>query len=133
MVWLMARLGLEELGHEAFCRKLAHLPRLGEAKTAKEVVGKLLTCAYQATRNSSDLTRNAARTVASSIGAGFLEWNIDALVDGYVETVSEAVGRELSWGSDDIALQNIQARTRAPSVWLLANLAGALLLSTSNR
>src|SRR4051812_6194218 len=30
-------------------------------------------------------------------------------------------------------LQNVQARTRAPSVWMLANLKNALLLSTSNR
>jgi NAD+ synthase (glutamine-hydrolysing) len=32
-----------------------------------------------------------------------------------------------------LALQNIQARVRGPSVWLLANLRGALLLATSNR
>jgi NAD+ synthase (glutamine-hydrolysing) len=32
-----------------------------------------------------------------------------------------------------VALQNIQARARAPGVWLLANLRGALLLATSNR
>jgi NAD+ synthase (glutamine-hydrolysing) len=30
-------------------------------------------------------------------------------------------------------MQNIQARTRAPSVWMLANLYQGLLLSTSNR
>ena len=47
--------------------------------------------------------------------------------------MSEALGRELSWSTDDIALQNIQARVRSPSVWMLANLRGALLLSTSNR
>jgi NAD+ synthase (glutamine-hydrolysing) len=47
--------------------------------------------------------------------------------------VEGAIGRQLDWQSDDIALQNIQARTRAPSVWLLANIFGALLLSTSNR
>jgi len=32
-----------------------------------------------------------------------------------------------------LALQNIQARARAPGIWLLANLRGALLLATSNR
>ena len=31
------------------------------------------------------------------------------------------------------ALQNIQARVRGPSVWLLANIRNALLLATSNR
>ena len=47
--------------------------------------------------------------------------------------VSGAIGRPLTWEQDDIALQNIQARVRSPGVWLLANLRGALLLSTSNR
>ena len=32
-----------------------------------------------------------------------------------------------------MALQNIQARARAPGVWMLANVTGALLVSTSNR
>lgn len=41
--------------------------------------------------------------------------------------------RPLSWEHDDIALQNIQARVRSPSVWMLANVRGALLLCTSNR
>ena len=43
------------------------------------------------------------------------------------------MGRQLSWERDDLALQNIQARARGPSVWLLANIRGALLLATSNR
>jgi NAD+ synthase (glutamine-hydrolysing) len=133
MVWLMAKFGLAELGHEEFCRKLAHLPRVATAQSAEAVVSELLTCVYQATRNSGSVTRDAAETVAHAIGAKFLEWNIDALVDGYVSTVSNAIGRELSWETDDTALQNIQARSRAPGAWLLANLTGALLLTTSNR
>ena len=43
------------------------------------------------------------------------------------------LGRSLTWQTDDIAMQNIQARVRAPSVWMLANVLGALLVSTSNR
>ena len=133
MVWLMAKLGVNELGHAEFCQKLAHLPKLATARDVDAIVGELLTCVYQATRNSGKVTRNAARTVAEAIGAKFLEWNIDTLVDDYVKTVSEAVGRKLSWETDDTALQNIQARTRAPAAWLLANLTGSLLLTTSNR
>ncbi len=133
MVWLMAKFGIGELGNAEFCKKLTHLPQLAKAETAEAIVGELLTCAYQATRNSGQVTRNAARTVAEAIGARFLEWNIDTLVDDYVKTVSQAVGRKLNWETDDTALQNIQARTRAPGAWLLANLSGALLLTTSNR
>ena len=58
---------------------------------------------------------------------------IDELVDRYVAGIEGVLGRKLAWGTDDLAMQNIQARVRAPSVWLLANVNNALLLSTSNR
>lgn len=47
--------------------------------------------------------------------------------------IEDALGKKLDWKRDDIALQNIQARVRSPSIWLLTNLRNALLLSTSNR
>jgi len=50
-----------------------------------------------------------------------------------VAMVGAALGRELTWRSDDVALQNIQARARAPGVWMIANVKNALLLATSNR
>ena len=58
---------------------------------------------------------------------------IDQFVQGYVEGIERVLGRRLTWETDDLALQNIQARVRAPSVWLLANVKHALLLATSNR
>ena len=85
------------------------------------------------TRNSGRQTLSAAETISKAVGAEFLEWNVDKEVDGYVRTVSHAIGRELDWQRDDVALQNIQARARGPGIWLLANLRGALLLTTSNR
>ena len=75
----------------------------------------------------------AAASVASAIGSRHLELAVDELVEGYVSLVSRALDRKLDWSTDDLALQNIQARTRAPSAWLIANLEGALLLATSNR
>ena len=138
MIWLMAKLGSADMGAEGFAAKLAHLvpplaPPFKGGGQETDFVRQLLTCVYQATRNSSDTTRHAARAVAEAIGGEFLEWNVDAVVDGYVETVSQAVGRELTWDQDDVALQNIQARARGPAAWLLANLRNALLLATSNR
>ena len=143
LVWLMVRLGVQDLGPEVFVEKLAHVlglqPLLSEPNhlasqpIEQAIVGHLLTCVYQATRNSGDITRRAAREVATAIGAEFFEWNVDSLVDSYVETVATATGRGLDWAHDDLALQNIQARARGPAVWLLANLRGALLLATSNR
>ena len=44
-----------------------------------------LTCAYQATRNSGPVTRNAARTVAEAVGAEYFELDIDGLVQGYID------------------------------------------------
>ncbi len=133
---LAARLvdfGIADIGRAAFLEKLRYIASLSEAQDNKSLVEKLLSCVYQSTRNSGKVTRDAACGVADSLGAEFLEFDVDSLVQGYIGTVSRALGRELSWQTDDISLQNIQARTRAPGVWLLANLRGALLLATSNR
>ncbi len=145
LVHLLVQLGGGELGLGPLAAKLGHirsiaelpLPPAGDAaaftQASRQLVGHLLTCVYQSTRNSSQTTHDAAQTVAEAIGAEFVEWNVDRLVDQYVETVSAAVGRQLTWDEDDLALQNIQARARGPGAWLLANLRGALLLTTSNR
>jgi NAD+ synthase (glutamine-hydrolysing) len=71
--------------------------------------------------------------VAEAVGARHLEVDVDAMVAGYSAMVAGALGVELDWARHDLALQNIQARARAPGVWMIANLAGALLLVTSNR
>lgn len=136
MVHLMAKQAIAELGAEAFCQRLAHLRSLADGtdcSQASDATGHLLTCVYQATRNSSATTRNAAHTIATALGGEFLEWSVDEMVDAYVSTVSASIGRQLTWESDDITLQNIQARARGPAVWMIANLRGALLLATSNR
>jgi NAD+ synthase (glutamine-hydrolysing) len=133
LVAKMVEFGLQELGSDAFLAKLAYIRDLPATGDEKAIVRRLLTTVYQATRNSSATTRNAAHAVAEGIGATFLEFDVDRVVQGYTQLVSEGIGRELSWQRDDIALQNIQARVRSPSVWMLANLTGALLLSTSNR
>jgi NAD+ synthase (glutamine-hydrolysing) len=129
-------MGLRELGPKRFLRKLSYLASSHETaaeRTPAAWVRSLLTSVYQATRNSSQTTRDAAHDVARGLGAEFIEWNVDDLVERYTAIVSRAVGREFDWQHDDLTLQNIQARVRAPGVWMLANLRGALLLSTSNR
>jgi NAD+ synthase (glutamine-hydrolysing) len=99
----------------------------------EHAMGELLSCAYQGTRNSSERTMNAARTLAESIHANFHHWTIDEEVDSYTHKIEASTGRELDWKTDDIALQNIQARARSPIIWMLANIRGAVLLTTSNR
>ncbi len=129
----MIHLAVQELGLDGTLQKLDYIPGIRDVATAREAVGRLLTCVYQATRNSSDTTFEAARSVAEQLGACFYHFSVDELVQQYVQVISQSVGRPLTWEQDDIALQNIQARVRAPSVWLLANIRQALLLSTSNR
>jgi NAD+ synthase (glutamine-hydrolysing) len=131
LVRLMVELGVAELGMTGFCAKLGYLSL--PPTTVPDMVKKLLTCVYQATENSSKITQNAASTVAQNLGADYVELNINKLVKGYVELVSNALQEKLVWEKHDIALQNIQARVRSPSVWLIANLRNALLLATSNR
>ena len=128
---MMMRFACDELGIVAFKERLGYA-----GLTASDVPGivhALLTCVYQPTRNSSDTTRNAARNLATALGAKFIELDVDPLVQGYVKMIEGAIGRPLSWEHDDFALQNIQARARGPGVWMLANLQNALLLATSNR
>ncbi len=126
-------LGVRELGIDAFRGKLAHLPSLAETEDVGGLVRRLLLTAYQATANSGDVTRGAARVVAEAVGAEHLELDVDELVRRYVGMISGAIRRELTWETDDVTLQNIQARVRAPGIWMLANLRGGLLLATSNR
>ena len=154
----MVRLGVEELGLDEFKRRSgcfekelsvkseelkAHVEAFAPSEILtfnsqlltenKELVRQLLTCAYQGTVNSSDDTFNSAKELADSIGARFFDWEIDEQVTGYVGKIQGALGRELTWQTDDLALQNIQARVRAPGIWLLANVLNCLLITTSNR
>ena len=143
LVWAMTRLALAELGWEEFGRQLAHLTGLpqpegpAEAAGSPRFVGKLvhrlLLTVYQATANSGTLTRAAARGVAEALGSRHLELEVQPLVAAYEGLAESALGRKLDWARDDMARQNIQARVRSPGIWLLANLEGLLLLSTSNR
>lgn len=133
LVWMCAQRVWRELDQNARESKLAYFPELAAAADANSAMRILLTTVYQSTRNSGDVTRNAAAGLAETIGANHLVFDVDPLVVGYREMVERAIERPLTWKSDDIALQNIQARSRGPGVWMLANLANALLLTTSNR
>jgi NAD+ synthase (glutamine-hydrolysing) len=136
LVAAACRLAAGELGvAEAAARlgvTLGGEPAAGE-DAARGLVAATLTCVYQATANSGSVTRAAARGLAGALAARFHEFDVETIVREYERIVSAAIGRPLSWQTDDVALQNIQARARAPGVWMLANLTGALLVSTSNR
>ncbi|WP_237587045.1 NAD(+) synthase [Pontibacter russatus] len=137
----MVRRGIESLGAVLFVAKtqmfplkdVAYFDTLPADRLQKELVGRLLTCAYQGTVNSSGDTYNSAKGLADSIGAKFYDWTIDEEVRGYVAKIEDVLERPLTWERDDLTLQNIQARVRAPGIWMLANINNALLMATSNR
>ncbi len=129
----MVSRGLAELGLVPFIEKLGMVFSPKTENPEKELIGELLTTAYQGTKNSSDETFQSAKGLADSIGATFYSWTIDSEVNSYTQKIETAIGRKLTWEQDDITLQNIQARSRSPIIWMLANINNALLLSTSNR
>lgn len=129
----MVRRGIKELGVVPFLKKLGinYTPQTDQP--VKEIIREILSTAYQASDNSSYATFHSAKSLAESIGAKFYNWEISDEVKSYTEKIEKALGRKLTWEKDDIALQNIQARTRSPIIWMLANIKNALLLTTSNR
>jgi NAD+ synthase (glutamine-hydrolysing) len=133
LVYAMVQRVVAEIGIQGLKDRLAYHTDLQDAETVQELMAYLLTCVYQATANSGAVTENAAQTLAKEINAEYHFFDVDPLLVGYKEIVAKAVGRELSWEKDDIALQNIQARVRAPGIWMMTNLKGSLLLTTSNR
>jgi len=137
MVNNMVETGIEKLGRDNFLAKaglkIDFDEELSDEEKNGQVINNILTCVYQGTTNSSPETLKSAKTLAEILNATFINWSVDDLKSLYIEKVETALGRSLNWTHDDIALQNIQARVRAPGVWMLANIKGALLLSTSNR
>ncbi|MEQ9591144.1 MAG: NAD(+) synthase [Cyclobacteriaceae bacterium] len=124
----MIRRAGKQLGWKEFCAAFNI-----DAKDELEATEKLLICAYQSTENSTEITLNAAKGLAESLGATFYNWSVDEEFHSYSKKIEKAIGRPLSWEKDDIALQNIQARSRSPIIWMLANIKQSLLLTTSNR
>ena len=135
LVHIAIRLAEMELGFDGLKQRFAPLfDSLNPSpKNCDQLIGQLLTTVYQSTKNSGDVTRNAAKEVADAIGSVHFELDVQPMVDNYTTAIESALEQELNWQEHDIVLQNIQARSRAPSVWMIANLKRALLLSTSNR
>ncbi len=137
----LVRRALEEIGEKEFINQLPgvswQLPEefyeLPKDEIEKILVQNLLTVVFQFSENSSEKTFEAAKYLADSLGAKFYHWSIQEEVDSYTRKIEKTIGRSLNWDNDDLTLQNIQARSRSPIIWMLANLKNALLLTTSNR
>lgn len=142
LVQRMLVLAARELGLAETLRRLGRtdllpLEGLPEKSNAQDSLGavlpQLLVTIYQGTKQSSDTTRTAARSIANACQASHHEVDVEGLVEHYVASIEGAIGRKFSWEKDDLALQNIQARARSPMAWLLANASRQILITTSNR
>lgn len=134
----MVRRGVAELGVEAFLKKIGRDDLLTDLDVTglgveQYITRHVLTCAYQSTVNSSEATFTSAEKLANAVGATFYQWSIDEEVRSYTHKIETILQRKLNWETDDIALQNIQARVRSPSIWMIANIERKLLITTSNR
>ena len=133
LIYCMVQRAVNELGIDRFKERFAYFTQIQDAETIEQIMPAMLSCVYQATQNSGQVTENAAETLAKEIGSEYSFFDVEELVQGYKSIVSKAIKREFTWERDDLALQNIQARVRAPGIWLMANLRGGLLVTTSNR
>jgi NAD+ synthase (glutamine-hydrolysing) len=136
------RLGVRELGErkfvEKFCPHLAHCIAdsafdYAEEITVEALIKNLVTTAYQPTENSGNVTRTAASKLALALLVPHMVLNVDPVFKAYLEIGKQIKGSELNFGDDDLTLQNLQARVRSPSIWMIANMQNKLLLTTSNR
>ncbi|MDZ4725790.1 MAG: NAD(+) synthase [Leptospira sp.] len=94
---------------------------------------KILVTLYQKTENNSNITEEIATLLTQELNTEHHNISIDSSVSLAVSLIESTQNRKLNWETDDLALQNIQARVRSPLIWLLANLNSHLLLSTGNR
>lgn len=147
LVYLSQRIAYHQLGEDAYRAKLPdRVQNIAQQKEVTPIQGqghevplvqqllpKLLFCLYQGSENSSNTTYHAAKVLAQGIGATFRNWDIQPLIEQYCERVNGIYPEHpLSWDTDDITLQNIQARVRSPGVWMIANRENKLLIATSN-
>lgn len=141
LVWMAQVQAYATLGEANYLAELAKgrlspAPRGEQTPLAwlqAQVMPLILTTLYQGSEYSGSVTSQAAAGLAADIGATHHSWSIAELVTGYLNLANELTPADpLNWQRDDLALQNIQARVRAPGIWLLANRGNKLLIATSN-
>jgi NAD+ synthase (glutamine-hydrolysing) len=124
---------LKALGPDRFAERIGWPKPKERPDDPRSWIQHSIMTVYQATQQSGPVTLKAAEDLARELGTEHTTLSIEEPIQAYLARAAQVVGRSLTWDQDDLALQNIQARARAPMVWLLANLKGYLLLSTSNR
>lgn len=97
-----------------------------------QIMQQYLTTAYQPSKNSGSVTRTASSELAKSLGNVHYIFEVGQIIQDYEDELSKKMAIEFSWEKHDIFKQNIQARSRSPMIWGVANIRNVLLLTTSN-
>ncbi|KAI0201040.1 NAD+ synthase [Astrocystis sublimbata] len=96
--------------------------------TPEEIVGLLLTTCYSSTQNSGEETRSRSKRLAERLGAQHLFVNMDDVIKAQLALVDDAFGFTPRYSveggtrAENLALQNIQARSRLVTQYTLAQL-----------
>ena len=95
---------------------------------ARELCGRIFFTSYMGTENSSEETRERAKYIATQIGSYHLGITIDTAVSAIVGIFSKFIGKTPKFkahggsASENLALQNVQARVRMIVSYLFAQL-----------
>ena len=99
----------------------------------KNIMKDFLITAYLPSQFSSSTgTQNAALALAEHFGFNCPIIPIGDIAAQTITTIEASINRKLTWETDDLTLQNVQARTRSSIIWTLANANDAMLLTTGN-
>lgn len=107
-------------------RFLTGKPEDWTPKNAKEIANLLFFTCYMGTKNSSLETRGRAKKLAEEIGSCHYDIDIDIVTDSLIALFAKATGKTPNFkvhggtNIEDLALQNIQARSRMVISYFLA-------------
>lgn len=135
LVYVSHKMAFSELGDDNYLKSypFKNMKELPVGFSIEEhVMPHVLFTAYQGSKNSGTVTYSAAKTLAESLHSTHYSIDISNVVEQYETLAESCIKKELTWKEHDVAKQNIQARSRNPFIWMIANIENKLLLTTSN-
>jgi len=115
------------------CRRVCRMdgensPPLWVPASSREMASYVFHTAFMGTNNSSHVTLSRAERLGNAIGSHHLSIKIDLVVDAILKVFQLTTGRMPQFASrggtisEDLALQNIQARLRMVTAYIFAQL-----------
>ncbi|KAL7566189.1 hypothetical protein ACA910_011263 [Epithemia clementina (nom. ined.)] len=110
------------------CRRICHKEKPWVPTSPKEMANCVLHTTFMGTENSSESTTSRAKRLGEAIGSYHLSIKIDVMVSSVLQVFAATFGKTPQYSvrggtqSEDLALQNIQARLRMVTAYLFAQL-----------